>query len=155
MNEKSKIKLEIGDIAPDFTTEVQNGDTFHLYEHLNKDKKVLLVFYPKDFTPGCTNQLCGIRDIYNEYLDLEVTILGVNPGDAQSHTKFKSEYNYQFDIAVDKDKEIIEQYGAKGFLYGNPRIMRGVFLIGSDKKIIYRFWGQQDNQKIINILKQL
>lgn len=154
MSETSKIKLEIGDIAPDFVTNNQAGDSVHLYELLNQNKKVLLVFYPKDFTPGCTNQLCGIRDVYKEYADLGVTVLGINPRNADSHAKFKAEYKYQFDILVDKDREIIEKYGAKGFLYGRPRIMRGVFLIGTDKKIIYRFWGQQDNQKIINLLKE-
>jgi thioredoxin-dependent peroxiredoxin len=155
MSEHTKIKLEIGDIAPDFVTEIQTGEKVHLYDLLEQGKKVLLVFYPADFTPGCTMQLCGIRDIYKEYADLGVTILGVNPGSGESHQKFIEHHKYQFDIAVDKDKEIIEKYGATGFLYGRPRIMRGVFLIGSDKKIIYRFWGQQDNQKIINLLKEL
>lgn len=155
MSETLKIKLEIGDTAPDFVAEIQTGSKVHLYELLNQNKKVLLVFYPKDFTPGCTSQLCDIRDVYKEYQDLGVTVLGVNPGDADSHAKFKNEYNYQFDIIVDKDREIIEKFGAKGFLYGRPRIMRGVFLIGPDKKIIYRFWGQQDNQKIIKLLNEL
>lgn len=154
MSETTKIKLEIGDIAPDFSAENQVGETIDLYKILDSKKKVLMVFYPADMTPGCTNQLCGIRDVYKEYSDLGVTVFGINPGTGESHQKFIDKYNYQFDILVDKDREIIEKYGAKGFLYGRPRIMRGVFLIGEDKKIIYRFWGQQDNQKIINLLKQ-
>lgn len=155
MSESTKIKLEIGDMAPNFVTTVQNGKKIDLYDILDSGRKVLLVFYPADSTPGCTTQLCGIRDVYKEYSDLNVTVLGVNPGNTESHTKFIEKYNYQFDIAVDEDRQIIEKYGAKGFLYGRPRIMRGVFLIESNKKIIYRFWGQQDNQKIINILKEL
>jgi thioredoxin-dependent peroxiredoxin len=155
MSESTKIKLEIGDIAPDFVAKIETGEKIHLYDILKSGKKVLLVFYPADFTPGCTAQLCGIRDIYSQYSDFGVTILGVNPGDADSHKKFIDHHKYQFSIAVDEDRQIIEKYGAKGFLYGRPRIMRGVFLIGSDKKIIYRFWGQQDNQKILNILKEL
>jgi thioredoxin-dependent peroxiredoxin len=155
MSESTKIKLEIGDTAPDFVTKIETGEDVHLYDVLDSGKKVLLVFYPADFTPGCTTQLCGIRDIYREYTDLGVTVLGINPGNAESHVKFIKQHKYQFNIAVDEDRQIIEKYGAKGFLYGRPRIMRGVFLIGSDKKIIYRFWGQQDNQKIINILKEL
>jgi thioredoxin-dependent peroxiredoxin len=154
MSESTKIKLEIGDIAPDFVAKIETGEKVHLYDILDIGKKVLLVFYPKDSTPGCTTQLCGIRDVYKEYSDLGVTILGINPGDAQSHAKFIEQHKYPFSIVVDEDRQIIEKYGAKGFLYGRPRIMRGVFLIGSDKKIIYRFWGQQDNQKIINILKE-
>ena len=155
MSETTKIQLEIGDIAPDFDVVLQNNKKFNLYSNLSLGKKVLLVFYPADFTPGCTAQLCKIRDLYEEYSNLGVTILGVNPGTAESHDRFIKEHKYQFDIAVDEDRQIIEKYGAKGFLYGRPRIMRGVFLVGLDKKIIYRFWGQQDNQKIINILKEL
>jgi thioredoxin-dependent peroxiredoxin len=153
MSETPKIKLEIGDIAPNFTAKNQKNETVNLYDVLDSGQKVLLVFYPADFTPGCTAQLCGIRDIYKEYTDLGVTVYGVNPADAESHAKFVEHYNYQFDILVDQDREIIEAYGAKGFLYGRPRIMRGVFLIDSDHKILYRFWGQQDNAKIINLLK--
>ncbi len=152
MSEQPKIKLEVGDIAPDFETINQNGDNIHLYDVLNDGKKVLLVFYPKDFTPGCTTQLCGIRDVFSDYKKFGVTVLGINPADSAKHTEFIKEYSFPFDILVDKDREIIDKYGAKGFLYGRPRIMRGVFLIATDKRIIYRFWGQQDNQKILQLL---
>jgi thioredoxin-dependent peroxiredoxin len=155
MSESTKVKLEIGDTAPDFVANIETGEKVHLYDILDTNKKVLLVFYPADLTPGCTTQLCGLRDVYKEYSDLGVTVLGVNPGDADSHTKFIEKYKYQFNIIVDQDRQIIEKYGAKGFLYGRPRIMRGVFLIGPDRKIIYRFWGQQDNQKILKILNEL
>jgi thioredoxin-dependent peroxiredoxin len=150
-----KIKLEVGDTAPDFTAVNQKEEKIHLYDLLNQGKKVLLVFYPRDFTPGCTKQLCGIRDIYSEYEKLGVTILGVNPAEAKKHAEFIEHHKYQFDILVDKEKEIIDSFGVMGSLYGRPHIKRGVFLIGPDKKILYRFWGQQDNEKIIELLKNL
>jgi thioredoxin-dependent peroxiredoxin len=150
----TKVKLEIGDTAPDFNATNQKNESINLYSILDSGKKVLLVFYPSDFTPGCTKQLCGIRDVYSEYESLGVTVLGVNPADAQKHAEFIEHYGYQFDILVDNDREIIDKFGAKGFLYGRPRIMRGVFLIGGDRKIIYRFWGQQNNEKIIELLKK-
>jgi thioredoxin-dependent peroxiredoxin len=152
MTDEKKIKLEIDDIAPDFTAENQAGETIHLYSELENNKNVLLVFYPKDFTPGCTTQLCDIRDVFAEYKKHGVTVLGINPAESAKHAEFIKEYSFPFDILVDKDREIIDKYGAKGFLYGRPRIMRGVFLIGPNKRIIYRFWGQQDNQKILQIL---
>jgi thioredoxin-dependent peroxiredoxin len=150
-----KTKLEIGDTAPNFVSINQKEEKICLYDLLNQGKKVLLVFYPRDFTPGCTKQLCGIRDIYSEYEKLGVTILGVNPADSQSHADFIEHHKYQFDILVDKEKEIINSFGVMGSLYGRPHIKRGVFLIGPDKKILYRFWGQQDNEKIIELLKNL
>ena len=152
MSEEPKIKLEIGDVAPDFVSLNQNGDNIHLYNILAGGQNVLLVFYPKNFTPGCTTQLCGIRDVFPDYKNLGVTVLGINPADSHKHAEFIKEYSFPFDIVVDKDREIIDKYGAKGFLYGRPRIMRGVFLIAPNKRIIYRFWGQQDNQKILQIL---
>jgi thioredoxin-dependent peroxiredoxin len=150
-----RTKLEIGDTAPDFISINQKEEKIHLYDLLDQGKKVLLVFYPRDFTPGCTKQLCGIRDIYSEYEKLGVTILGVNHAEAKKHAEFIEHHKYQFDILVDKEKEIINDYGVMGSLYGHPHIKRGVFLIGPDKKILYRFWGQQDNEKIIELLKNL
>jgi thioredoxin-dependent peroxiredoxin len=149
-----KIKLEIGNTAPDFTAINQKGEIVHLYDILDSGRKVLLVFYPKDFTSGCTTQLCGIRDVYSEYKKHGVVVLGVNPASEESHAKFIAEYSYPFDILVDTEKEIILKYGANGMLYGRPRIMRGVFLISTDKTILYRFWGQQNNEKVIDILAQ-
>lgn len=152
-----KVKLELGDIAPDFTATIQNPDgsteTVNLKQTLDSGQKVLLIFYPGDDTPGCTKQLCGIRDIYSEYSELGVTVWGVNHATEESHLKFIKKYSYQFGIIVDKEHEIREKYGAIKNMYGRLSTMRGAVLIDTNGKIIFKFWGQQDNQKIIDLLK--
>lgn len=160
---ESKVELKVGDIAPDFTAEVQNADgsieTITLSEFVagknptNKPTKALLVFYPADQTPGCTTQLCGIRDVYTGYQAVGVIPLGINPSSADSHLKFIQKHDYQFGIVVDQDKTIREKYGATKMFFTNKTTKRGVFLADENMKIIYQVWGQQDNAKIIAMLK--
>ncbi len=89
MSKETEAKvLKVGDKAPDFTAKNQAGIEISLSKLLKEGKKVLLVFYPGDDTPGCTSQLCGIRDIYKEYKDLGVEVYGVNHADEKSHQKF-------------------------------------------------------------------
>ena len=148
--------LEVGQIAPNFEAVVQykeNSETINLYNLLESGQKVLLVFYPSDGTPGCTMQLCGIRDIYKEYADLGVTVFGVNPADESSHQRFIAQHNYPFGIVVDADKTIRENYGAVGKFWANIITKRCVFLIDTDKKIIFNHSGQQDNNQILKLLK--
>jgi thioredoxin-dependent peroxiredoxin len=157
-------KLEVGQIAPDFSAKVQEADgnvsEVNLHKFLQeknskgKENKVLLIFYPGDDTPGCTKQLCGIRDVYQEYEELGVTVLGVNPADQKSHLKFIQKYNFPFGIIVDEDKTIREKYGAIKKFFVNLTTKRGVFLIGKNAEILFIHWGQQDNQKIIEMLKE-
>ena len=149
----SQVKLEVGDKAPDFTTVTQSGDKIDLYNLLGSGQKVLLVFYPGDDTPGCTSQLCGIRDVYSDYKKLGVRVLGVNHADAKSHQKFIDKFSYPFDILVDEGKVISHQYGAIKKFFANYVLKRGVFLIDTDGTILYIFWGQQDNQKVMDVLK--
>ena len=158
LEKKEKIVLKVNQAAPNFVAIVQyldKSEEIDLYKFLEegKSRKVLLVFYPGDDTPGCTKQLCGIRDIYKEYQDLGVTILGVNPSNEKSHQKFIEKYNYQFGIVVDKDKEIREKYGAIGSFFGNATTKRSVYLIDSDKKILFIQQGQQNDQEILELLK--
>lgn len=142
----------VGEIAPDFSLKNQNGEEISLYTLLDSGKKVLLVFYPADQTPGCTLQLCGIRDIYAEYQKHNVVVLGINKGSAQSHQDFITAQSYQFDILVDDQEVVTNLYGAKKLFFKNLMTKRGVFLINTDKKIIYRQWGQHDNTKILDVL---
>jgi len=146
-------KLVVGDIAPDFTAKTQSGEDIRLSDLLKLGQKVLLVFYPGDDTPGCTAQLCGIRDVYSEYKDLGVRVLGMNHAEAKSHQKFINKYEYPFDIIVDEGREIIKQYGAVKLFFKNISTKRGVFLVDIDGKIIYLAWGQQNDQEIIEFLK--
>ena len=146
-------KVEIGDKITPFQAIIQDGTTIKSSEVLNEYDYMLLVFYPGDDTPGCTKQLCDIRDIYQEYKDLKVKVLGVNQGSKESHQKFIDKFNYKFDIIVDEDKQLRERFGAVGKFFNNVITKRGVFLINKENKVIYKFWGQQDNKKIIDILK--
>jgi len=153
----NELKLEVGNLAPLFEAEIQNPDAtvenFNLEQTLKSGQKVLLVFYPGDDTPGCTAQLCGIRDVYSQYKDLGVKVVGVNHSEAKSHLKFIKKYNYQFGIIVDQDKSIRHKYGAEKLFFKNLTTKRSVFLIDTNQKILFIHWGHQDNSKIIELLK--
>jgi thioredoxin-dependent peroxiredoxin len=147
--------LVVGSKAPNFSLSNQSGELIELDTVLKSGKRVLLVFYPGDMTPGCTAQLCGIRDIYKDYVNAGVKVFGVNHKDSQSHKKFIDLNGYQFDILVDTDRKVQKEYGAVKKFFNNTTTKRGVFLIDTDGKILYRFWGQQDNQLILNLIDSL
>lgn len=156
MPAKESKSLQIGAKTPDFTATVQNSDgsiSDITLSSLLSESKVLLIFYPGDDTPGCTAQLCGVRDVYATYQKLGVTVLGVNPANAESHLKFIQKFDYPFGIIVDEDKSIREKFGAVGSFFGKPTTRRSVFLLDTDGTCIYRFFGQQDNNKIFEILE--
>jgi thioredoxin-dependent peroxiredoxin len=146
-------QLNVGDIAPDFTAKTQKGEEVKLSDLVNNGGKALLIFYPGDDTPGCTTQLCGIRDVYKEYKDLGVTVLGVNHGNDKSHQKFIDKYSFPFDIIIDEEKKISTSYGQLKKFFAAITIKRAAYLIGEDRKILFVHQGQQDNQKIITMLK--
>jgi thioredoxin-dependent peroxiredoxin len=153
---KTSKSILVGQKAPDFSAHVQYQDSVSeitLSNLLAEGQKVLLIFYPGDDTPGCTTQLCGVRDIYKEYKDLGVTVLGVNQGSLESHKKFITKFEFPFGIIVDEDKLIREKFGAVGSFFGKATTKRSVFLIDTDGTVIYRFFGQQDNEKVLKVLK--
>ncbi len=158
MSTNESKSLQIGAKTPDFTATVQNPDgsttIVTLSNILREGKKVLLIFYPGDDTPGCTAQLCGVRDVYSTYQKLGVTVLGINPASAESHLKFINKFDYPFGIIVDEDKSIRVKFGAVGSFFGKPTTRRSVFLIDSDGTCIYRFFGQHDNEKIFKVLEE-
>jgi thioredoxin-dependent peroxiredoxin len=148
--------LIVGQTVPDFTATIQtlNGtETFNLQDSLAAGQKILFIFYPGDDTPGCTAQLCGVRDVYETYQKLGVKVLGVNPASGESHLKFIQKFSYPFGIIVDEDKSIRELFGAVGSFFGKPTTRRSVFLVDTDGKVIYRFFGQQDNANIFELLE--
>jgi peroxiredoxin len=155
MSESTKPTLQIGDKIQDFTLKNQKGEDKTMSKILESSNYVLLVFYPGDLTPGCTVQLCGIRDIYKEYTDLGVTIFGMNHANEASHQKFIDTHNYQFDILVDTDKAISKQLGQIGAFFGNPVVKRGVILVDKNLTAIYIKQGQQNNEEVIDFIKSL
>lgn len=98
-----------GQLAPDFAGKDQDGNTVSLSQF--KGKKVVLYFYPKDDTPGCTAEACSLRDNYDSLTQAGFTILGVSADDQQSHKDFKSKYNLPFTLIADTDKTIANKYG--------------------------------------------
>jgi peroxiredoxin Q/BCP len=134
-------QLKIGDRAPDFSFTDPEGKMVSLKDF--KGKKLILYFYPKDDTPGCTAEACNLRDNYQILLKKGFAILGVSADSEQSHKKFIEKYVLPFPLIADKDKKIIKAYGAWGpkNLYGKvyDGIIRTTFVISEDGKIEHIF----------------
>jgi peroxiredoxin Q/BCP len=128
--EKSKPK--VGNKAPDFLVQDSNGKNIKLSDFVGK-KNILLVFYPGDNTPGCTKQLCSIRDDFKDLDKLDIKVFGINQADSQSHKSFINKHNFQFELLVDKDKKIASEYDAINFF---GIISRTVVLINKEGKIV-------------------
>ena len=100
--------LEVGKKAPDFTLLNQNGEEVSLSDYLGK--KVILYFYPKDNTPGCTKQACGFAENYPHFLEKGAVVLGISKDSVQSHKKFEEKYNLPFTILSDTELNVIQAY---------------------------------------------
>jgi peroxiredoxin Q/BCP len=131
-------KLQIGDVAPDFEATTDGGETVKLSDY--RGQRVVLYFYPKDDTSGCTKQACGFRDHYAEIEERDALVLGVSPDGQASHQKFRSKYDLPFTLLVDADHSIAEQYGVWGekSMYGRKYmgIIRSHFVIDREGKIV-------------------
>ncbi len=129
--------LEEGKKAPAFTLKDGAGQSVSLGDFAGKD--VVLYFYPKDDTPGCTKEACGFRDAWKELLGLGVAVLGVSPDGAMSHQRFAAKYKLPFPLLSDPAKAVMEKYGAWGekTMYGKKVIgvIRSTVWIGPDGKV--------------------
>ena len=130
---KNGDKVSEGTKAPLFIANDSNGKKVDLGSFKGK-KNILLVFYPGDNTPGCTTQLCAIRDDYKGLEKLDLVVFGVNPADESSHKKFITDHKFPFQLIVDKDKKISEAYDAIG-MFGF--ISRTVVLIDKKGDIVF------------------
>lgn len=104
--------LRPGDKAPVFSAKDENGNTINLTDYLGK--KVVIYFYPKDNTPGCTAQACNIRDNYDAILDRDIVILGVSADTGAKHQSFIAKYDLPFSLIADVDRELLNLYGVWG-----------------------------------------
>ena len=107
--------LKEGTTAPDFEGEADDGSTFHLSDFRGK-KNVVLYFYPKDFTPGCTKEACNFRDESETMEKHDAIVVGVSADTTESHTSFKEQHKLTFPLIADPDKRIIKTYQAQGLL---------------------------------------
>jgi peroxiredoxin Q/BCP len=134
--------LVIGDKAPDFTLPM-DGDSQSVTLSKLKGKKVVLYFYPKDNTPGCTKEACDFRDHFAKFKKFDVEIFGVSKDSAKAHSKFKEKYGLPFNLLVDANADVCEAYGVinKKSLFGKTflGIQRSTFLI-DEKGIIRAIW---------------
>jgi peroxiredoxin Q/BCP len=129
--------LQEGKAAPPFTLQDADGDAVSLADFEGRD--VVLYFYPKDDTPGCTKEACGFRDAWKELQKLGVAVVGVSPDPGASHQKFRSKYRLPFPLLSDPDRKVMAKYGAFGekTLYGRKTtgVIRSTVWIGPDGKV--------------------
>src|SRR6516225_1407861 len=129
--------LEVGDLAPNFTVATNGGGQVSLSDF--RGKHVVLYFYPRDSTPGCTKEACAFRDEFAEFKRRGAVVLGVSTDSAKSHDKFAAKYKLSFPLLADEDKKIVQAYG----VWGEKKFMgvkyqgtsRATFLIGPDGRI--------------------
>ena len=130
--------IQEGKAAPAFTLTNQEGDKVSLKDF--RGKHVILYFYPRDNTPGCTKEACGFRDFNKEIQALDAVILGVSPDSIESHRKFIDQYSLNFDLLSDPDRKVMTRYGAFGEkkMYGKTvqGVIRSTVWIGPDGKVV-------------------
>ena len=129
--------VEEGKAAPAFTLKNADGNKISLNTFRGRD--VVVYFYPKDDTPGCTKEACGFRDHWKDIQQMGVVVLGVSPDGAESHQKFAQKYTLPFPLLCDTDKKVMTKYGAYGekTLYGKKTmgVIRSTVWIGPDGKV--------------------
>lgn len=125
------MNAQVNEKAPDFTLKDADGNVFELSRELGQ--RLLLVFYPGDGTPVCTQQLCDYRDGLEEFTELGVRVVGISPDGAESHQRFRTRHRLPFDLLSDPDLSVAERYGCRALL----GMKRGVFLL--DEKGIVRY----------------
>ena len=124
--------LKVGDVAPDFSAPTSEGTVIHLKDILGASP-IVLYFYPKDDTPGCTKEACGLRDNFAAFRQLNARVFGISYDTVESHQAFAKKYNLPFTLLSDHDKTIAKAYGADGLLFAK----RMTFVIDKTGKIAW------------------
>ena len=128
------MSVELGKHAPDFELQASNGETVKLSDF--RGKNVVLYFYPKDMTPGCTNEACDFRDHHESFADVDAVILGVSPDPVERHKKFIDKHELPFLLLADEDHKVAEEYGVwtlkKNFGKEYMGLERSTFLIDKE-----------------------
>lgn len=147
----------IGSVAPDFTLPADDGSTVRLSDL--RGRRVVLYFYPKDDTPGCTTQACGFRDNYVEISEKDAVVFGISPDGVNSHVKFRTKFDLPFRLLADEDHEVAELYGAWGEKnnYGKKYfgIIRSHFVVDAEGKIADVQYSVSAEDSVANALATL
>lgn len=122
--------ISVGDPAPEFSLSDENGKMHSLSQY--RGQKIVVYFYPKDDTPGCTKEACGIRDEFSSFVDNQIVVFGVSYDNASSHRKFKKKFDLPFHLLSDEDKSVSKLYGADGTFFPS----RKTYLIDEDGKLL-------------------
>jgi peroxiredoxin Q/BCP len=146
------MKVKVGETAPDFTLTSQTGEAVTLSQFRGK-KNVVLYFYPKDETPGCTREACTFRDSYTLFTDLGAEVIGVSADTVESHRAFATHYNLPFTLLSDMDNDVRKMYGAEstlGFIPG-----RVTFVIDKRGVVRHVFSSQLQPEKHVQEARQI
>jgi peroxiredoxin Q/BCP len=150
-------ELKEGDLAPAIKAVDQSGELITLEEY--RGKKIVLYFYPKDNTPGCTAESCDLRDNYSQFIEKGFEVIGVSADSEKSHQKFISKYNLPFRLISDEDKKVLKDYNAWGEkkLYGKSYmgVLRKTYIIdekGYVEKIIVKVKTKEHSRQIFSEL---
>jgi len=150
-------QLVEGALAPDFSGNNQNGERITLAGF--KGKKLILYFYPKDNTPGCTAESCNLNDNYEYWLSKGYEVVGVSPDSEASHTKFVEKYGLKFNLIADTEKEVLQAYGVWGekVNYGKTYmgVIRTTFVISEEGVIAKIFRKVDTKEHTVQIIKEL
>ncbi|MFD2442413.1 thioredoxin-dependent thiol peroxidase [Bacillus sp. CGMCC 1.16607] len=132
------MSLQIGELAPDFQLEAQNGEKVKLSDY--RGKNIVLYFYPKDLTPSCTTQACDFRDLHGSFQEVDTVILGISPDPIKSHEKFINKYSLPFQLLADVDHEVANAFEVwklkKNFGKEYMGIERSSFIIDKEGKLV-------------------
>lgn len=151
------MSVEEGGPAPEFSLRSDSGETVSLADL--RGTPVVLYFYPKDDTPGCTAQACGIRDAWDDFEEAGAVVLGVSPDDEGSHAKFKEKYGLPFTLLADPEHEVAEQYGVwvEKNTYGKKSmgIKRSTFVIDAEGNVARAMYGVSPDGHTDQVLEAL
>ena len=153
------VELEIGGIAPDFEATITDGSKVSLSEMLSSREKVILYFYPRDNTPGCTTQACDFRDNFGRLSGSGWRVIGVSTDSAKSHQKFIEKHELPFDLVVDEEASLHESYGTwrEKSMYGKKYMgtLRSTFAIDSDGTLAWVGYGVRTKGHVDALIESL
>ena len=153
------VTLEVGQKAPDFSAQRTNGDKIKLSDVLSSNKKVILYFYPKDSTPGCTVQACDFRDNFSRLQNAGYKVIGVSKDSSTSHQKFIDKHELPFDLIVDSEIELHQLYGVwrEKMNYGKTYmgVSRSTFVIDTNGTLVSVGYNVRASGHVDRLVKEL